>query len=34
MLDTSTNSLLDLNNKNLPKFNIIKPQYDRSKLTP
>ena len=34
MLDTSTNSLLDLNNKNLPKFNITKPQYDRSKLTP
>ena len=34
MLDTSTNSLLDLNNKNLPKFNVIKPQYDRSKLTP
>ena len=34
MLDTSTNSLLDLNNKNLPKFNIIKPQYDRSKLSP
>ena len=34
MLDTSTNSLLDLNNKNLPKFNIIKPKYDRSKLTP
>ena len=34
MLDTSTNSLLDLNNKNLPKFNVIKPKYDRSKLTP
>ena len=34
MLDNPPHSLLDLNNKNLPKFNIIKPQYDRSKLSP
>ena len=34
MLDNPSYSLLDLNNKNLPKFNVIKPQYDRSKLTP
>ena len=34
MLDNTSHSLLDLNNKNLPKFNVIKPQYDRSKLTP
>ena len=34
MLDNTSHSLLDLNNKNLPKFNITKPQYDRSKLTP
>ena len=34
MPDNPPHSLLDLNNKNLPKFNIIKPQYDRSKLSP
>ena len=34
MLDNPPHTLLDLNNKNLPKFNIIKPQYDRSKLSP
>ena len=34
MLDSPPHSLLDLNNKNLPKFNIIKPQYDRSELSP
>ena len=34
MLDNPPHSLLNLNNKNLPKFNIIKPQYDRSKLSP
>ena len=34
MLDNPPHSLLDLNNKNLPKFNIIKPQYDRSELSP
>ena len=34
MPDNPPHSLLDLNNKNLPKFNIIKPQYDRSELSP
>ena len=34
MLHDTSNPLLDLNNKNLHKFNIIKPQYDRLKLSP
>ena len=34
MLHDPSNPLLDLNNKNLHKFNIIKPQYDRLKLSP
>ena len=35
MLNKSKNSFpIDLSNHNLSKFNILKPKYDRSKISP